>query len=274
LPQRSETERDGPSRSPRGEGPSDGTHSERAPCDPEATTTTAGQPSAATPPLLGNRTDACWVADLRAGGRRTSDALADLSGILRRGLARGLFRDRPRAERDENEIDDHVQEALLRILDRLDSYRGDARFTTWAIAVAVRVALTRRRSAQGRDRTWSQLAPGETLQFPTLPAVADEVEGAEERRHVVEALRRSIAEGLTERQRHVVLAELAGLPKDRVAADLGISTNALYKAGHDARVRLRDELVARGVTAHTVHEAFATLETASYSHAPATKEEP
>jgi RNA polymerase sigma-70 factor, ECF subfamily len=71
-----------------------------------------------------------WPGELRAGGPTTDSALADLRGVLLRGLRRALS---GRAGADDALIEDLAQEATLRVLGRLDGYRGESRFTTWAV---------------------------------------------------------------------------------------------------------------------------------------------
>ena len=43
------------------------------------------------------------------------------------------------------DAEDLVQEAMLRLLTRLSSYRGEARFATWAYRVALNTFLNTRR---------------------------------------------------------------------------------------------------------------------------------
>lgn len=47
---------------------------------------------------------------------------------------------------DPAEASDVTQDVFLRLLDRIEQYRGDARFTTWLFRVVVNVFLDRRRS--------------------------------------------------------------------------------------------------------------------------------
>lgn len=42
----------------------------------------------------------------------------------------------------DSDIEDFAQEATVLVLDRIESFRGDSRFVTWANSIAVRVALT------------------------------------------------------------------------------------------------------------------------------------
>lgn len=61
------------------------------------------------------------------------------------------------------------------------------------------------------------------------------------------AVQKAIVTELTPHQRRVVLALLVeGVPIDVLADRLGSSRNALYKALHDARQRLRQALEAGG----------------------------
>ena len=72
-----------------------------------------------------------WLAALR--GSQKDDALADLRLLLVRGLRAALH---GRTSGIEPSIEDFVQEALIRILDNLDSFRGESRFTVWAQKIA------------------------------------------------------------------------------------------------------------------------------------------
>jgi len=100
-------------------------------------------------PSLTSRTNDEWLAALRCGD---PTAVEELGASLRRSLAAAL-RDQRRISGDD--LADITQDALLRIVEGLDSFRGDARFTTWATAVAIRVAFTelRRRGVRDRGRT-------------------------------------------------------------------------------------------------------------------------
>src|SRR5215211_2499723 len=96
--------------------------------------------------LMGERNNDQWLADLRGPGKET--ALADLRGLLLRGLRAALH---GRAGGVEPSVEDFVQEALLRILDNLDSFRGESRFTVWAQKICVRTAFAEMRRSSWRD---------------------------------------------------------------------------------------------------------------------------
>src|SRR3990170_2430912 len=87
-------------------------------------------------PYVRERTNEQWLAELR--GPNPDGALADLYDLLVRGLgaAFGGYGDGVEAN-----FGDFAQEALIKITDNLDSFRGESRFTTWAQKIAMNVAF-------------------------------------------------------------------------------------------------------------------------------------
>ena len=61
---------------------------------------------------------------------------------------------------------------------------------------------------------------------------------------------------LTEKQRTVVQADLAGMPIEEIARRLGTNRNAVYKMFHDARRKLRAGFAAVGISAEDVGVAL------------------
>lgn len=194
-----------------------------------------------------------WPRELRPGGPTTEAALADLRVVLLRGLRRALS---GRAGADDALIEDLAQEALLRVLDRLDGYRGESRFTTWAVTIAVRVALTELRRPRWRDVSLERLAAEDRGAPPDPPAPEAGPPREAERREILDLLRATLDAELTDRQRTALVGELRGMPQEEIARQLGIGRNALYKLGHDARKRLKTRLIAAGVTDEDVRAAF------------------
>ncbi len=52
------------------------------------------------------------------------------------------------------------------------------------------------------------------------------------------------------------MAELRGMPQAEIAAQMGLTRNALYKLTHDARQSLKRGLEAAGIDGDEVREAF------------------
>src|SRR3954471_13299006 len=99
-----------------------------------------------------------WLDALTGTGRRQQDAVERLHELLLRAARFELAR-RRRAVADlrPGELDDlatqAADDALMAILRKLHSYRGDSRFTTWAYKFALfeAAAKVRRRAWQGRE---------------------------------------------------------------------------------------------------------------------------
>jgi RNA polymerase sigma-70 factor (ECF subfamily) len=196
----------------------------------------------------GGRDDEAWGAALRDPGQAGDQARRELRAGLVRGLARAV------GGRAHAHVEDFAQEAMIRILARLDDYRGDSRFTTWALTVALRVAWSELRRARWQDVPIESLAPSEEA-AAALAAAPDDPERSLARERAVDVLQAAIAE-LTERQRTVLVAEMRGMPQDEIGRRLGSSRNAVYKVCHDARRALVRALVRGGVTPEEVRWMF------------------
>ena len=193
-----------------------------------------------------------WLHALSSAGDGQQAALAELRALLMRGLRKALAdRKIPAAL-----LEDAVQEALIRIVDRLDTFRGRSRFTTWAMTIAVRAVWT-----ETRRRKWQAVSLEEVV------AASGDVTGDSfidmgrpgrdaERSALARRLRDAIERDLTPKQRTVLLAELAGMPQQEIARRVGSNRNALYKLVHDARKRLRASLEAIGYTGADISSAF------------------
>jgi RNA polymerase sigma-70 factor, ECF subfamily len=188
-----------------------------------------------------------WVQALQGRGR--DRALGELREILVVGLKASL---RGRAPREPDSLaEDIAQEALLRILEHLESFRGEARFTTWAMKIANRIAISELRRKRWRDVSLDDIiTPDAGLTIAdVLPDVdTSPAETTEDRMHVA-IVREVIENDLSDKQRIAVEAVfMEGMPIEVLAEKLGSNRNAVYKLLHDARKRLRAALEARGVS--------------------------
>ncbi len=136
-----------------------------------------------------------------------------------------------------------ADDALVAVLARRASYRGHSRFTTWAYKFALLEAGVRVRRLAWRGRELSISGEGWALVADQAPTQQERAE----QRELVAALQEAIA-ALTPHQRRVLLAlTVDGVPIDVLAERLETTRGALYKALHDARARLREQLRARGL---------------------------
>src|SRR2546426_6947922 len=205
-------------------------------------------------PMRAPRENAIWIRDLRAGGPVQAEAITDLRGLLLQGLAKSF---QARGALDQAFVEDVVQQALVHILDHLDQFQGRSRFTAWAMAITVRLAMSAL-----RRRGWQDV-PLESRTAPVEGAPAwdrdDTTSPAQhaEQHALVETLRRLIDEALTEKQWMALTAELGGMPLEEIARRMDSNVNAVYKLLHDARQRLKHGLETAGYTAEDVQSAFA-----------------
>jgi RNA polymerase sigma-70 factor (ECF subfamily) len=179
-------------------------------------------------PLI-ERTNEVWLQSLGGSGAADEAAVAELREVLRRGLRRALA---GRAAADDGFIEDMAQEGVLKVLGGLATFRGDSRFTSWAITVAVRVAFTELRRARWRDVSLDRLVEDAPARLPTTPPADGPSQDA--RQTILAEMHRVLESGLTDRQRQALVAELRGMPQGEIAAQMGLTRNALYKLTHDA----------------------------------------
>ena len=198
------------------------------------------------------RTNEQWLTELR--GPDPNEALVDLYDLLVRGLRAALG---GRADGVDANIGDFAQEALIKIMSNLDSFRGESRFTTWAKKIAMNVALTELKRRRWRDVSLQDLFArsegadrGPADPHPTSEQLALQ-------NTVLGELRRMIDEELTDRQREAVVAViLEEMPISEVARRMGTNQNALYKLLHDARKKLKRQMEASGLSAKEVLAVF------------------
>ena len=134
------------------------------------------------------------------------------------------------------DAEDVTQDVLLQVVRRLDTFRGEARFTTWLDRVTVNAALAHRRGrARRRERQLD--APLDGLPGVATPKGPERVALDRETWALVE---RSIAR-MPEMYRDVfVLAEVEGLANAEVGGLLGLSLPAVKSRLHRARAASGD----------------------------------
>lgn len=208
------------------------------------------------------RTNADWLRALRAGGDEQTAALEDLRAHLVRAARYALVRGgRVAHGAVDPTAEDCAQEALVAILARLDDFRGDSRFTTWAYAFAVNMALVAsRREAWRRVSLDALLArAASSAWIETADTQAAGPEQSARRAEAWAVIREVIDLELTDRQRQALKAVVVDdVPLDELVRHWGSNRNAIYKLLHDARRRLKSRLESRGLEARDVLALFGT----------------
>ncbi len=206
------------------------------------------------------RTNEQWLNELSQSGAVRENALNDLHQILLSGLRRGLLGQiNTNAPEFETQAEDFVQEAVLKILDKRDTFAGRSQFTTWAHKIAVSVALTELRRKRWQDKSLDGILTTDQGDY-TPSFIADSApspEKAAEQAEMLAQVQHLINEGLTDKQRKVIeTAVIQGKSTNEVARIMDMKPNAVYKLLHDARLRLKQELAQQGLTPTDVLSVF------------------
>ncbi len=144
-----------------------------------------------------------------------------------------------------------ADDALVAILRKLHTYRGDSRFTTWAYKFALLEAAVKVRRRPWHGREVPLEADGWERLLDDRRATPDDKAEASE---LIDAVRDAIAEVLTPHQRAVLVAiTLNDVPIDVLAERRGTTRGALYKTLHDARRKLRARLAQDGLAIDATH---------------------
>jgi RNA polymerase sigma-70 factor, ECF subfamily len=158
-----------------------------------------------------------YVAAAVAGDERARARLVEALLPRARNLVRFLVR-------GDAESDDIVQDALVIMLERLASYRGEARLERWADGVVMRVTLHHLRRLRRRLRRFVSRPPEELESQPDVLVPAPVLRSYAARREVIAALDR-----LPYKQRHaLVLHHVLGMTVHEVAAELGVPHETLH----------------------------------------------
>jgi RNA polymerase sigma-70 factor, ECF subfamily len=181
-----------------------------------------------------------WIDRLTGTGPQRDEAIGELHDLL---LKAARFEVRRRGAGDEEDLAQQAaDDALVAVLGKLDDFRGESRFTTWAYKFALLEAgvKVRRRSWRGREIPLEEEAWARIADLGSAPE--HDAETAELLRAVADAIKRD----LSPHQRKVLLAvTVDGVPIDVLAERLDSTRGALYKTIHDARAKLRAALEER-----------------------------
>jgi RNA polymerase sigma-70 factor (ECF subfamily) len=191
-----------------------------------------------------------WIAALTGAAAERAQGEARLHEMLVRVALGELRRRRATAPWLAGvEFDDVAHQAaadaMLAILRKLDSFRGESRFTTWAYKFVILEV-----SAKLGRHYW-RVHPQVSLEAESWERLPDRI-GVDpgehaERADLVRAVRHAVDETLTAHQRRVFSAVvLDAVPLDAVVERYGTNRNAIYKALFDARRKIRAYLVAAG----------------------------
>jgi RNA polymerase sigma-70 factor (ECF subfamily) len=158
-----------------------------------------------------------------------------------------IFRLAYRFVRNETEAKEILQDTFLSIWRKLDTFKGDAQFSSWLYRVAANAALMRLRAQKRHPEVSTQDLPIDFLDsYGHLPATGenwakrpdDELQSEELRRHIQAAV-----DDLPEIYRAVfIIRDVEGLSTEETAEVLQISIPTVKTRLHRARLALRETI--------------------------------
>lgn len=189
-----------------------------------------------------------WVNALSETKANRKHALARLHVMLLRFAVHEAYQRGPVVGISGPELDDialqAANDAMVSLLSKLSTFRGESRFTTWAYRFVVLEVTNklgrhfwRRPSVTLDAEEWDRLPDG----------LASDPLSQTIQRELISAVRRAIDETLTDHQRHVFVGIVVhGIPLDAMVSQSGSNRNAIYKTVFDARRKIRAFLTANG----------------------------
>lgn len=220
--------------------------------------------------MLTVRDNSDWIAALSDRGDLQAEAIQELRNLLLRAalytLVNHLDDLRDLDERERLALaEDCAQEALMAVLGKLDTFRGESKFTTWAYKFGIHAALSRARRERWKRISLDALAEDgqslDWLQFQEGLQGADS-ETAVQQAEVSVLIQDTIRTGLSNKQRQVLKwIVFDGVPMDVVVERLESNRNAVYKLLHDARLKVKQGLIEQGYEVNEVYALFRSSKT-------------
>lgn len=185
------------------------------------------------------QTDRELVEALQRDESGAVEALVDRYAGWIHGVARRLLND----PRDAEEV---TQDVLLTVVRKIQTFKGEAAFSSWLYRIAANAAYQRLRAKRARQEVslepflavfdeegrYAQPVVDWSHQLDD-PAMAGEVRAA---------IERSLSRLPEEYRVVILLHDMEGLPNEEVAATLGLTVPAVKSRVHRARLFLRQEL--------------------------------
>ena len=148
---------------------------------------------------------------------------------------------------DREDAADLCQEAFVRVLERLETFRGQSQFYTWLFRIAVNLTISRRRrnsrvrfTSLSNDPDLGDAQAASVLDPPARVQAdpARQIMAGEAHRRVLEAM-----DALDDEYRVViVLRDIEEMDYDQIAAVLAVPMGTVKSRLHRARSMLRDKL--------------------------------
>jgi RNA polymerase sigma-70 factor (ECF subfamily) len=131
------------------------------------------------------RNNETWLIHLKSKGADQQEALTDLRDALLRGLRGTLWNG---SHIDDAFLEDTVQDSIIRVLERLKQFEGRSQFLTWAISIAIRVAMSELRRRRWKDVSLDEVIADANLALEKVSGDGPEPSIQREREAVIEMM--------------------------------------------------------------------------------------
>jgi RNA polymerase sigma-70 factor (ECF subfamily) len=187
-----------------------------------------------------------WISALKPPPEE--EAIQQLRLFLVKGLKASL---RKYVDRDLNHfVEDIAQDSVIKILDKYDTFRGDSKFTTWAMKVAVREGYSELRKKRYKDISLEQYSRYDPDDKDVVD-IEHHQPGPDQLAHeslLVKKVMLIMEEELSDKQQKVLqLLMIDEIPMTVVSEMMDSNRNAIYKLVHDARLKLKNRLELEGI---------------------------
>jgi len=161
--------------------------------------------------------------------------------------------------RNETEAEDGAQEAVINAYRHLKSFRGDSKFSTWLVTIAINEARKRLRKAKSAaeesideqiEKQEGDYTPAPLTDWREIPLEALE------RKELRETLRAAVAELPNIYRQVLILRDLEELNVEETAEALGINGGTVKVRLHRARIMLQKRLAPYLKTVAPAHKGL------------------
>jgi RNA polymerase sigma-70 factor (ECF subfamily) len=153
---------------------------------------------------------------------------------------------------------DLVQETFLNAYQGLKDFRGDAQVSTWLYTIASRACIRMRRKRKGQpehELSLEEFVPTSEGEFRLqIPIDGLSPEEALQNKELRQALDQAIKKLPQKYRMALVLHDMEEFSAKEVGTIMGLNERAIKSRLHRARLFVRRELSARGITHHDGHK--------------------
>lgn len=135
--------------------------------------------------------------------------------------------------RNERDVEDLVQETLIKVARNWDSFRGESTLSSWVFQIASNVCIDYFRASSSRPELYQEESK---IQASSSESILRQIE----KKEVDTCVQDGITNLLEADRRILIMFYMDGTPVKEIAVTEGISTNSAKVRLHRARKRFRD----------------------------------